>query len=60
MNKGDFFIMMYHPNLKAIPIIDEDENVLFFSTEDEAREVADNHDGCINLGYEIFEMGNGS
>lgn len=55
-----FFIMMYWQNGKfATPIMNGDEDVAFFSTEMEARRVAENHEACQAFGYEIFEMGTG-
>ena len=55
----DFFIMMYNQKEGAMPIVDEDENVYFFETIEEAREMAEDHYFCQNLGYEIFELETG-
>jgi hypothetical protein len=56
----DFFIMMYNQKEGAIPIIDENQNVVFFETEEEARKAVKDHYFCQQLGYEIFELGMGS
>lgn len=66
MNKP-YFIMMYNQQgTVAMPIIcndyDEDyddEGVMFFSTEEDARKLAMNHTYCQAFGYEIFCMGEG-
>lgn len=58
-----FFIMMYtqHGN-NATPILKPgvEENVAFYKTEEEAREIADKHPFANAFGYEIFEMGTGA
>jgi len=43
----------------ATPIVDENEDVIFFETMEEAKEVAKNHLACQAFGYEIFELGMG-
>jgi hypothetical protein len=56
-----YFIMMYSQDgSTAMPIIEENGDVTFFETEEEARELAKEHHFCFNFGYEIFEMGTGS
>ena len=57
MNKP-FFIMLLLPN-GATPITKGEDDVYFFTTEEEARELAEDHDACQHFGYEIFELGTG-
>lgn len=57
-----FFVMMYSQNGNiAMPIMAdmEMEEVAFFSTEQAARAMADDHGFASKFGYEIFEMGEG-
>lgn len=57
-----YFIMAYNQvgNL-AMPIVTEDELgneiIKFFKTEEEATQLAMNHQMCLNFGYDIFCMG---
>lgn len=57
-----FFIMIYSQDGDtAMPMIDVDSelgDVKFFGTEDEAREVGNNHPFASVMGFDIFEMGN--
>lgn len=56
----NFFIMMNNQNGTTImPIVNEDEEVMLFETEEEAREIAGEHYFCKAFGYEIFERGTG-
>jgi hypothetical protein len=57
-----FFVMMYSQSGNtAMPIMAdmEMEEVAFYATEQEARDMADNHGFASKFGYEIFEMGTG-
>ena len=58
----DFFIMMNNPSgTGASPIVEGDEHpqVKFFETEEEARDLAEDHHACNHFGYEIFCLGCG-
>ena len=57
----DYFIMMSNPTGKgASPIVNgEYKEVMFFETEEEARELAEDHHACSHFGYEIFCLGCG-
>lgn len=56
-----FFIMIYAQSGEgASPMTQgNSDEVQFWATEAEAREVADNHFYASAMGYEIFEMGTG-
>jgi hypothetical protein len=56
----NFFIMMNNQKGTTImPIVDGDEEVMLFETEEEAEEIASLHPFCKAFGYEIFERGTG-
>lgn len=40
----------------AFPVVEENEEVAFFETYEEAFETAEDHFACQMLGYEIFSM----
>lgn len=55
-----FFIMMYTQDGKlAMPITEENENVKFFASAQEARVCAFDHIYCKAFGFEIFNMNEG-
>lgn len=59
--KGDFFVMMYNQkSTTAYPILDEDDNVAFWKTEEKAHEDMKDHPYASVFGYKVFEMGTGS
>jgi len=56
-----FFIMLNHQKRDfSFPIVDDNEEVMFFSTVDEAREVMKGHLFAEAFGFEIFERGTGN
>ena len=58
MNKP-FFIMLYSPRRKlATPVVDDCNNVIFFSTAREARKEMVGHLYAEAHGFEVHEMGN--
>jgi hypothetical protein len=55
-----FFIMMNNQSGTTImPITDGEDDVMLFETEEEAREMAEEHHFCNKFGFEIFERGTG-
>ena len=53
-----FFIMLYNPRGDgATPIVDDCDNVLFFSTAREARKEMVGHLYAEAHGFEVHEMG---
>ena len=57
-----FFIMMYNQKgTVAMPITDSDndDQVAFYATEEEALDAMDGHIYAEAFGFEIFEMGTG-
>lgn len=58
--KNRFFIMMSSQNGDyVLPIVDDDEEVMLFETEEDARRCGDDHSFCQAFGYEVFERGAG-
>lgn len=58
----NYFVMCFHPakSITAIPMIEnEDGDIAFFETEEEARDIARHNDFADAYGYEIFCMGEG-
>lgn len=56
----DFFVMLYKQNGDgAMPIVDENEDVMFYESEDEAIEAMTGHMSAEAFGYEIFKLGTG-
>lgn len=57
-----FFVMLNHPNKRvvAIPMTDEDDEMAFFNSEEDARKACENNSFAQAFGYEIFELGTGS
>ena len=58
---NDFFVMIYHPNsrVNAMPlVIDDDGQVAFYMTAEDAHEAARDNDLAKAYGYEVFELGN--
>lgn len=55
-----FFVMLNWQNGRgAMPLVEDNDDVAFYATLEEAREAAENHDACRAFGYEIFERGTG-
>jgi len=50
----NYFIMLHHPNGHPMPIVDEDDNVQLFPSEDDADECATHHGTAQAWGYEIY------
>jgi len=58
--KNRFFIMMSSQNGDyVLPIVDEDEEVMLFETQEDAEACATAHSFCQAFGYEVFERGTG-
>ena len=56
----DFFIMLYNQKGdRAMPITDEDDNVVFFESLEAAKEAMKNNPYAEAFGFEIFELGTG-
>ena len=53
-----YFVMLYHPSekIRAVPLVDENENIVWFKTEKEALEVARNTGLGEAYGYEVFGL----
>lgn len=52
-----FFVMMYNQKGNtAMPIVNEDDEVMFYETEEIAREKMKNHPFASRFGYEIYEI----
>lgn len=56
---GNFFVMLYHPEGKYLPLENEDDEMMFFITSEYAREAAESSLLGSEFGYEIFEIGTG-
>jgi hypothetical protein len=54
----DFFIMLRNGD-KAMPIVDENEEVMLYESKLEAIEAMKGHIYAEAYGYEIFELGTG-
>ncbi len=60
MAEKEYFIMMNNQDGSTIlPIINDAENVKFFSTHAAAEKLAMDHSFCRAFGYEIFCRGEG-
>jgi hypothetical protein len=57
--RKDFFVMLYHPNGSFVPLVEEDNEMMFFGTVKEADDHA--KASCLGseFGYETFQMGEG-
>jgi hypothetical protein len=54
-----FFIMLYNQNGEgAQPMLDEDDEVAFFATREEALDAGSASKYAQAIGYEIFDMDN--
>ena len=61
MSKGDYFVILNHPNCGFVHMSEGDENDLArFETEDDARNAAKANALGGTFGYEIFEAGTGN
>lgn len=58
-NEKNYFIIAYNSATGGTPVVDENGDILFFSTIERARDLAEQHFLCIALGYEIFCLGEG-
>lgn len=57
----DFFIMLRtQRGDKAMPIVDENEEVMFYESEEEAISAMKGHAYAEAFGFEIFELGTGT
>lgn len=56
---GSYFVMLRHPECGHLPMIDNDDNVAWFDTEQEA--VAAGSDSFLGegFGFEVFCIGHG-
>lgn len=54
----NYFVMLKHtnPNVKALPLTDEDDNVCWFDTEDDAEIAALSSLLGSSVGYQVFEF----
>lgn len=58
MNKP-YFVMMYNQGGEsAVPLVDEDGDVMFWPSHEEAHEAGVNHYFASAFGFEVHEMGN--
>ena len=57
----DYFVMLNHPNknIQAMPMVDENENIAWFESEESARETAYGTQLGHAYGFEIFQLGHG-
>jgi hypothetical protein len=57
----NYFVMLNHPNpnINAVVMVNEDDEVSFFSSAEWARTAALDNPLGENFGYEIFELGTG-
>ena len=58
--RKDFFVMLNHPSGGIVPMVDENEDLATYDTEEDARDAANNSflgDAC---GFEIFKRGCGA
>jgi len=56
---SNFFIMLNLPGGKIVPLTDDDETAALYETEQEARDIAKEHQACSAYGFEIFQRGCG-
>jgi len=57
MSKRDFFVILYHPNGSYLPLVDNDNELLFFETAEGADTAAKSSLLGSEFGWETFEMG---
>ena len=59
MSDKNYFVMLNHPNGGFVPLMENDEDMSTFETDQDARNGADGT--CIGpiFGYEVFQMGTG-
>lgn len=57
----DFFIMLHSQSGdKVLPIVDENENVVLYESEEEAINAMKGHLYAESFGFEVFELGTGT
>lgn len=54
-----FFVMLHHPNGGALPMVDDNEDVVFYDSKTHAISDAKANPLGGNYGFEIFEIGYG-
>lgn len=56
--QGKWFLMMYSQQGNHImPLVGDDEEVLLWETEAEARQAGDDHYFANALGFDVYEVG---
>lgn len=59
MDKPFFIMLLNQRGTCAMPIVDEEGDVMFYASHDEAKEAMRGHVYAEAFGFEVFEMGNG-
>lgn len=55
----DFFVMLFTQKGGITPLMENDDDIAVFETEEEAREAANRNSLGVWFGFEIFERGTG-
>jgi len=56
---NDYFVMLIHPSCGYVPLMEDDENMAKFETEEKAKDGAEGTCLGSSFGYEVFCMGMG-
>lgn len=56
----DYFVILYHPNGGYTPLLRDDDEMMFFSSREEAEKIAESSLLGSEFGYEVFLMGESS
>jgi hypothetical protein len=56
---GPYFVMLGHPSVEFVPMMEDDENMATYQTANEARQAAEDSVLGSHFGYEIFCWGEG-
>lgn len=54
-----YFVLLHKGSWPPLPLVDENENIAWFETEEEASNVASENPLGEAFGFEIFELGRG-
>ena len=55
----DYFVMLHHPNVGVLVMVNEDETVALYETKEDAKAAAEDNLLAEAYGYEIFCRGYG-